>query len=234
MFRPISAAARGPVVARLNGPARPLLLVFKIKSSGLAFQAFWVEADKKTRLPALGHGAHSNGNGHVSSGERAKLIGLAAYARKAHFQYNQDTGVYLMESLVEIPNFLKVTLPLWKRVFSIELDDKTANLLKGTRSIEIEAVAERATGDAGLNLRWIFRAGERMLTDGEVSALLRRGGQPVILPNLGIVALSAEKWESYSSWRRNIEETQEGGAALLQYLVFSLFNDARLNGHLLV
>jgi superfamily II DNA or RNA helicase len=217
-------------VSRLNGPSRPLVLVFKIRSSGLAFQAYWVEPDKKTRNPALGPDtrAASNGNGHVSSGERAKLIGLAAYARKAHFQYNQDTGAYLMESLVEIPNFLKVTLPLWKRVFSIELDDKAANLLKGTRSIEIEAVAERASGDAGLNLRWIFRAGERMLTDGEVSALLKRGGQPVILPNLGIVALSAEKWESYSSWRRNIEETQEGGGALLQYLVFSLFNDARL------
>ena len=67
-----------------------------------------------------------------------------------------------------------------------------------------------------------------MLTDSEVSALVKRGGQPVILPNSGIVALSAEKWESFSSWRRNIEETQEGGAALLQYLIFSLFNDARL------
>jgi superfamily II DNA or RNA helicase len=226
--------ARPAPESRLNGPSRPLLLVFKIRSSGLAFQAFWIQADKKSRHPALGPDAHAgangngNGNGHVSSGERAKLIGLAAYARKAHFQYNQDTGAYLMESLVEIPNFLKVTLPLWKRVFSVELDDKAANLLKGTRSVEIEAVAERASGDAGLNLRWIFRAGERMLTDSEVSALLKRGGQPVILPNLGIVALSAEKWESYSSWRRNIEETQEGGGALLQYLVFSLFNDARL------
>jgi superfamily II DNA or RNA helicase len=224
--------ARGPAVPRLNGPSRPLLLVFKIKSSGLSFQAYWVASDRKTRHPALGPGVHSgsngNGNGHVSSGERAKLIGLAAYARKAHFQYSQDSGAYLMESLVEIPNFLKVTLPLWKRVFAIELDDKTANLLKGTRAVEIEAVAERAVGDAGLNLRWIFRAGERMLTDSEVSVLLRRGGQPVILPNLGIVALSSEKWESYSSWRKNIEETQEGGAALLQYLVFSLFNDSRL------
>jgi len=222
-------AAAAPV-PRLNGPSRPLMLVFKIKSSGLSFQACWVDSDKKTRHPALGPDAHAgtNGNGHVSSGERAKLIGLAAYARKAHFQYNQETGAYLMESLVEIPNFLKVTLPLWKRVFSIELDDKTANLLKGTRSIEIEAVAERAQGDAGLNLRWIFRTGERMLTDSEVSALVKRGGQPVILPNLGIVALSAEKWESFSSWRRNIEETQEGGAAQLQYMIFSLFNDARL------
>ena len=216
--------------SRLNGPSRPLLLVFKIKSSGLSFQAFWVQPDRKTRQPALGPDAHagSNGNGHVSSGERAKLIGLAAYARKAHFQYNQDTGAYLMESLVEIPNFLKVTLPLWKRVFSVELDDKAANLLKGTRAVEIEAVAERAAGEAGLNLRWIFRAGERMLTDSEVSSLLKRGGQPVILPSLGIVAMSAEKWESFSSWRRNIEETQGAGGSLLQYLVFSLFNDARL------
>jgi len=224
------AAARPSPVARLIGPSRPLLLVFKIKSSGLAFQAFWIEPDKRTRHQALGADAHagSNGNGHVSSGERAKLIGLAAYARKAHFQYNQETGVYLMESLVEIPNFLKITLPLWKRVFAIELDERTANLLKGTRSIEIEAVADRATSDAGLNLRWIFRAGERMLTDTEVSALLKRGGQPVILPNLGIVALSAERWESYTSWRKNIEETQVGGASQLQYLVFSLFNDARL------
>jgi len=225
------AAAAGPrrePVARLNGPSRPLALVFRIKSSGLAFQASWIEADRKTHTPALGPDAHAGANGHVSSGERAKLIGLAAYARKAHFHYNQDTGAYLMESLVEIPNFLKVTLPLWKRVFVIELDDKTANLLKGTRAVEIEAVAERASGEAGLNLRWIFRAGERMLTDAEVSALLKRGGQPVILPNLGIVALSSEKWDSYSSWRRNLEETQQGGAALLQYLVFSLFSDARL------
>jgi SNF2 family DNA or RNA helicase len=221
-------APRSAPVARLNGPSRPLMLVFKIKTSGLAFQAFWIEADRKTRHSALGPEAHVDGNGHVSTGERAKLIGLAAYARKAHFQYSQETGVYLMESLVEIPNFLKVTLPLWKRVFAIELDEKTANLLKGTRSIEIEAVAERASDDAGLNLRWIFRAGERMLTDSEVSSLLKRGGQPVILPNLGIVALSPEKWESYTSWRRNIAETKEGGGALLQYLVFSLFNDARL------
>ena len=222
-------------VSRLNGPSRPLLLSFKTKSSGLTFQAFWVESDKKTRNPALGPDAHANGNGHVSSGERAKLIGLAAYARKAHFHYSQDTGVYLMESLVEIPTFLKTTLPLWRRVFAVELDDRAANLLKGTRSVEIEAVAERSPPGlgsregGGLNLRWIFRAGERMLTDAEVSALLKRGGQPVILPNLGIVALPAERWESFSTWQRNIEETQSGATgAVAPYLVFSLFNDARL------
>ena len=49
--------------------------------------------------------------------------------------------------------------------------------------IEIEAVAERVASagggpeHAGLNLRWIFRSGERLLTDAEVKSLLKRGGQ---------------------------------------------------------
>ena len=223
-----------------NGGSRTLLLVFKTKTSGLSFQAMWLEPDQKTKHPALGPDAHANGNGHVSSSERAKLIGLAAYARKAHFQYNQETGVYIMESLVEIPNFLKTVLPAWKKLFAVELDEKSANLLKGTRMVEIEAVAERAAPGSGsrngngtaLNLRWIFRAGERMLTDSEVSSLLKRGGQPVILPNLGIVALTPERWESFSAWQKNVSETQgpsavEGGP-LSPYLIFSLFNDARL------
>src|SRR5688572_21435599 len=151
-----------------SGVSRTLVLVFKTKTAGLTFQATWLDADKKTKHPALGPEAHANGN-TVTSGERAKLIGLAAYARKAHFHYSQETGVYTMESLVEIPNFLKTVLPAWKKLFAIELDDKSANLLKGTRMVEIEAVAEKSPARAGsaandvaaLNLRWIFRAGER-------------------------------------------------------------------------
>ncbi len=238
--KPAGMAASGSAAAPATpGVSRPLLLVFKTKTAGLTFQAYWAEPDGETRHPALGTAAHANGNGHVTSGERAKLIGLAAYARKAHFHYHQDTGLYVLESLVEIPNFLKTTLPAWRRMFTVELDEKAANLLKGTRIIEIEAVAERGTGangggdSAGLNLRWIFRAGERMLTDGEVKSLLKRGGQPVILPNLGIVALPADKWESFHAWQKNIEETQGGDGRtgtrrLHPYLIFSLFNDARL------
>ncbi|MEO6243929.1 MAG: DEAD/DEAH box helicase [Opitutaceae bacterium] len=234
-----AAAGHGNGTTPPKSVTRGLVLVFKTKTAGLTFQAAWLDADKKTKHPALGPDAHANGNGHVSSTERAKLIGLAAYARKAHFQYHQETGVYLMESLVEIPNFLKTVLPAWKRLFTVELDEKSLNLLKGTRLVEIEAVAEGAPAGVGggsehtaLNLRWIFRAGERMLTDSEVNALLKRGGQPVILPNLGIVALPADKWASFSTWQKNVEETQgvddARSAVLSPYLVFSLFNDARL------
>ena len=229
--------------ANASGLTRILLLVFRTKTAGLTFQAHWLDHDARTRHPALGAAAHANGNGHVSSGERAKLIGLAAYARKAHFHYNQNTGAYVMESLVEIPNFLRTVLPTWRRLFLVELDDRAGHLLKGTRIVEIEAVAERsrpgsaptalAAGgggqgqDEGLNLRWIFRAGERLLTDTEVNALLKRGGAPVILPNLGIVALDAARWQSFTTWQENVTETH-GEGALSPYLVFSLFNDARL------
>ncbi len=235
------AQSKGDGTHSANGAPttnRTLVLVFKTKSAGLTFQAVWVEADRKPRVPALGPDAHAGGNGHVSSAERAKLIGLAAYARKAHFHYQQDSGIYLLESLVEIPNFLRTVLPAWKRLFTLELDDKSANLLKGTRTVEIEAVAERTpagnggTEHVGLNLRWIFRAGERLLTDSEVNALLKRGGQPVIVPSLGIVSLPQDKWDSFSAWQSNVAETQpagpNGSTELSPYLIFSLFNDARL------
>jgi superfamily II DNA or RNA helicase len=221
-----------PSAALNNGPVRMLVLIFKTKTSGLTFHACWQEDDEKTRHPALGRVAHPGGNGHVSSAERAKLIGLAAYARKAHFQYDQDSGVYTVESLVEIPNFLKVVLPAWRRLFAVELDEKAANLLKGTRVIEIEAVAERrsgpdGSGNAGLNLRWIFRAGERLLTDSEIHTLTKRGGAPTILPSIGIVALSPERFETFRAWQQNVAETH-GDGPLSPYLVFSLFSDARL------
>lgn len=213
-----------------GGPARPLVLSFVTRVEGLTFQASWRNTDK-SRTPAHGPAAHSNGNGHVTSSERAKLIGLAAYARKAHFAYQAETGIYTLGSVVEIPNFLKVTLPAWKRLFAVELDEASLRLLKGPLSIEIEAVAERRGGrgsSAGsLDLRWIFRAGERLLTDEEVAIVTRSGSNPMILPSLGIVALPVEKLASVNAWQRNVAETHADGA-LSPYLIFSLFNDTRL------
>ncbi|MFT3782242.1 MAG: DEAD/DEAH box helicase [Nibricoccus sp.] len=217
---PANAGAAG--AARLA--TRTLVLVFQTKAEGLQFQAFWQEG--KTRTAALGQASHAPGAAHVNSSERAKLIGLAAYARKAHFNYNQTTGLYLMESVVEIPNFLKVTLPAWKRLFAVELDDLAANLLKGPRTLEIEAVAQTRRNGQGLDLRWIFKAGERMLTDEEVDLLVKRGTSPVILPTVGIVALPADRIESLKAWQKNVAETHADGS-LSPYLIFSLFNDAR-------
>lgn len=225
----LSAPTRPPGSVN-GGPARPLVLVFQTRPEGLIFQAYWLNGDK-TRTPAHGSATRASGPGYFTSSERAKLIGLAAYARKAHFTYNAGNADYTLSSVVEIPNFLKVTLPAWKRLFGVELDEASTRLLQGPLSIEIEAVAERRVGKGpgagSLDLRWVFRAGERLLTDEEVAAVTRGGTSPMILPSLGIVTVPTDKLASVSAWQKNIADFQTEGA-ISPYLIFSLFNDSKL------
>jgi SNF2 family DNA or RNA helicase len=203
-----------------NGePARDLLLSFTATTEGLIFLAYWKQG--RNRVPALG-----NTTVHPSAAERARLIALASYARKARFRYGQTTHAYAMESLADIPGFLRDVLPHWKKQFAIELDGRVETLKHGARTIEVEAVADKRNG-SGLNLRWIFRAGEKMLTDEQAAVLLKHGRTPVLMPDLGILTMAPEKWESFNQWRRSLEETQADGA-LAPYLVFSLFNDNRI------
>ena len=205
--------------ATSDQPARELLLSFTTTADGLVFLAYWKSG--RSRIPALGNSANP-----PTAAERAKLIALATYARKAHFRYNQTTHAYALDALADIPGFLRDLLPHWKKQFALELDVKVANLKQGARAIEIEAVADRRNG-SGLNLRWIFRAGEKMLTEEQAAALLKHGRTPMLLPDLGIVTMTPEKWESFHQWRRNLEETLTDGS-IPPYLIFSLFNDSRI------
>jgi len=217
------AAVGGPGAAAKpdSAPARDLLLSFTASTEGLMFLAFWKSG--RNRIPALGNTVH-----HPTATERAKLIALATYARKAHFRYNQTTHAYAMDALADIPGFIRDVLPHWKKQFAIELDAKVDNIKQGTRAIEIEAVASKRPGsDGGLDLRWIFRAGEKLLTDEQAAALLKNGRTPMLLPDLGIVTMTPEKWESYQQWKKNLEETQVDGQ-IPPYLVFSLFTDQRI------
>ncbi|MGY8719003.1 MAG: DEAD/DEAH box helicase, partial [Verrucomicrobiia bacterium] len=199
---PLDLAARRnrrPTPLSARGATRKLVLIFKTRVTGLSFKAYWQNRAKK-RIPALGEVAHADGNGHVTSSERAKLIGLAAYARKAHFQFSNKTGVYLMTNVAEIPTFLKGTMTGWRRLFTIELDNNVGNLIKDSKKIHVEAVAGRKMSGEGsgrdggsLDLRWVFKAGEQLLTDQEVRSLLKRGKSPTILPSVGIVELPPEQ-----------------------------------------
>lgn len=229
--RPAPVSRRTPAGAAARAASRTLMLVFTTTAEGLAFQANWINSDKK-RVPALGQAAQAAGQAHatVSSSERAKLIGLAAYARKAHFTYNQVTGLYLLGSVVEIPNFLRTTLPAWKKLFAVELDAQSGKLLQGTKEISVEAVATTRKGKAdgqGLDLRWIFKAGERLLTDEEVSLLTRKATSTMIIPDIGIVSLPVERLASISAWHRTAAEAR-GGGELSPYLIFSLYSDNRV------
>jgi len=214
------AGGHVPVGApKSDAPPRDLLLSFTTNADGLVFLAYWKQG--RSRIPALGNSANP-----PTATERAKLIALATYARKAHFRYNQATHAYALDALGDIPGFLRDFLPHWKKQFAIELDVKVDNIKQGARAIEIEAVADRR-GDGGLNLRWIFRAGEKLLTDEQAAALLKHGRSPMLLPDLGIVTLTPEKLEGYNQWKRNLEDSSAAGE-VPPYLIFSLFNDHRI------
>jgi len=212
-------SAEGANDAKADQPARDLLLSFTTTGDGLVFLAYWKSG--RSRIPALGNTAN-----HPSATERAKLIALATYARKAHFRYNQTTHAYALDALSDIPGFLRDLLPHWKKHFGVEIDVKVGNLQQGARVIEIEAVADKHNG-SGLNLRWIFRAGEKLLTAEQAAALLKHGRTPMLLPDLGIVTMAPEKWDGYNQWRRSLEETLSNGV-IPPYLIFSLFNDHRI------
>ena len=229
---PSGAAASAASSAALAKGSRTLLLAFVTTEEGLGFSSWWLAADK-SRVPALGPASREPGLPSVGSGERAKLIGLASYARKAHFVYRQETGVYLMGSVAEIPNFLRSTLPAWKKIFGIDLDPASTLLLKGPQDVTIEAVAattRRGAKGAGLesalDLRWIFKAGERLLSEAEVKTLTAKNTTPVILPSVGIVTLPVEKLAVVRAWEKGAAETH-GDGAMSPYLIFSLFSDAR-------
>jgi len=213
------SAPEGHHDTKSDQPARDLLLSFTTTTDGLVFLAYWKSG--RSRIPALG-----NTTNHPSATERAKLIALATYARKAHFRYNQTTHAYALDAVADIPGFLRDLLPHWKKHFAVEIDVKAGNLQQGARVIEIEAVADTHNG-SGLNLRWIFRAGEKLLTAEQAAALLKHGRTPMLLPDLGIVTMAPEKWESFNQWRRNLEETLVNGV-IPPYLIFSLFNDNRI------
>jgi len=228
-----SGARSTPAGAVAREASRTLILVFTTTIEGLTFQANWINPGKK-RVPALGLASQVAGNCHatVSSSERAKLIGLAAYARKAHFAYSQQSGLYLLASVVEIPNFLRTTLLAWKKVFSVELDAQSGMLLNGVNEISVEAVATTRKGKGkadglGLDLRWIFKAGERLLTDEEVSLLTRKATSTMIIPDIGIVSLPVERLASISAWHRAAAESRTHGE-LSPYLIFSLYSDNRV------
>ncbi|HLP01571.1 MAG TPA: SNF2-related protein [Opitutaceae bacterium] len=221
---PAEPAATTPAKTKPAGAetAREFVLHFRPVEKGLACEAYWVEAGGQ-RVPAFGAG--SANTLQLSSADRTKAIGLATYARKAHFHFHPESHAYVLELVREIPDFLRNVLPQWRKHFTVEVDPTVKDLQDGPRGIEIEAQAVRSRGSAGIDLRWVFRAGERLLTPAEVEEVTRHVGQQVLLPGVGIVALAAEKWDGVQSWKRMTADLH--GDTIPPYLVFSLFNEAR-------
>ena len=227
---------------------RDLLLRLSVTSGGLICEPWWSEGGKArhrahqpaakpangaSTVPLSGKTAVAGGsNGHASgtaapapsAAERMKLISLTALARKSHFRFHPELGAYMLEQVAEIPHFLKGTLPVWAKSFKIEQDPSVTKLAAGVQTIRIEARVRRGAGNA-IDLEWIFRTGEQLISAAQVRAITDAHGGPVVLPDVGLVALAPDSLRSLRQWTDATATFKQG--KIPAYLLFSLFNDRR-------
>jgi len=203
-------------------PGRTLSLRFSVSAQGLFFGAFWKEPDGSC-VQALMHGT----NGNLSPAEREKLIRLASLARKGHFHFSQETQQYLLDDYTRIQVFLKQELAGWRKYFQVELDSAVERLTAGVRAVEVEGRA-RSRGNGDLNLEWIFRTGQVLLSESDVAALLRKDhAGPVLLPEIGFVELNRERKQAVAEWKQRLQ-AGKSEEAVPRYLLMSLFAEERV------
>ena len=242
----VTSTPTGRTAAAVAKVRRDLLLKLAVSSMGLLCEPWWSENGKARHRAHQPTGKSANGtstvplsgkttmgasvqtNGHASptptAAERMKLISLTALARKSHFRFHPELGAYLLEQVAEIPHFLKGTLPTWAKSFKIEQDASVAKLAAGVQTVRIEARVRRGAGNA-IDLEWIFRTGEQMINSTQIKTITEAHGGPVILPDVGLVALAPESIKSLRQWTDATATFKAG--RIPAYLLFSLFNDRR-------
>ncbi len=206
-------------IRQTQRPARPLCLRFDAPRRDLLFQAFWRESTGERQALLNGNGA----NGSLIDTEREKLIRLASLARKAQFVFDKEANTYFLRELARVPSFLSQDLPAWKRYFDVELSPLAGKMLEGVRPVEVSVEAREGSNghtDSSLDLKWIFKSGERLLGETEATRLVKGEG-PVFLPDVGLVELSRETLATVKAWRNG----GNGAADRLheRYMLFSLF-----------
>jgi superfamily II DNA or RNA helicase len=217
-----------PFSNRVNGVRQPeapesirtMILVLSVTDTGLVCDPYW-EDRKGVRQKAFGSNG-INGAGPTRA-ERGEVISLTAQARKAHFHFDCDLRAYLLNEISDIPHFVGHVLPNWKNRFRIEQDVSVDLLKGGVRLVEIEARARGRSPEAGLNLEWVFRVGERLLSSNQVEAL---SSGTIVIPEIGMVSMEAAKLEIVGNWKKSLKALNF--KQLPPYLLFSLFGDRNL------
>ncbi|MBC2604618.1 DEAD/DEAH box helicase [Pelagicoccus albus] len=208
----------GSPFAGQDAVVRKLHLVLDTHFKGLICEAYWLSEDG-TRVSALSKedGAPRANN----SEERGRLIMLAARARKSHFSYSPEFGGYLLENLREIVYFIQSVWPTWKSRFSTEERENVKHIQAGVVEIKLKPKASKSVA-GGLDIKWIFDSGSKILDAGLADELLARGEEPMLVPELGVVKLSEESQRALSAWKE-VEPDENGSGQL--YQLFSLFGE---------
>lgn len=206
--------------------SRPLVLTFSGSEEGLGFGACWSNNDG-VQEPALTFG-ESEGT-PLTEDESESLIRLTMMARKAGFTLDRESRSFLMEDIGRFIPFLSHVLPKWKSFFTVIRDTEVKRLMQGIQSVEMDGlVSEIVEGEEeSYAIEWKYQTGGRSLNDVETAQLTKRMGQPVFLPNRGIVQLTDSQVNLLGRWKEFEKEAKH--KRVERYMILSLFGESGYN-----
>lgn len=224
--QPAEEKAPEPAEPEPPKPTEPPRMKLRLTASaqGLRMCGFWIERKKETPAFApAGKGDSTPPDPH----KREILIRLTGKAKHAGFTFRPVKGDFLMKDPLSITSFVRNLLPQWKNKFAVDADPHIQIFGEGVRKVNIRAVAKEMPGRSGVGVDWSAWIGKEALARAHATALLRRPGQILISPQLGLLRIDSNQSADLSDWRRH--GGQDGSdAPIPYYMLFSLFQSETL------
>ena len=198
---------------------RPLVLTFNGSEDGLGFDACWLNPDGSKHSVIGGDGGRE-----LTEIESESLIRLTTMARKAGFALDKGSKRYLMSDIGRFIPFLGHVLPKWKSHFTIVRETEVKRLMQGIQQVEMDAhVSEKDQDERSFDIQWSYQTAGRPLTEEESQRLTKKMGQPVYLPNRGIVQLTDSQVNLLDRWQGFKKESET--RKVEKYMILSLFGE---------
>lgn len=211
-----------------------LRLNFKTTRQGLLIQPLWIITEPAaSEIPVFE--SKSKQTEHpldLTSADRQAVIHLLSQCRKSGFQFLKTQGNFLLSDPSHLLEFLKKTVPTWKKYYEIQLDDDLKTVLKqGIREPKIFSKATTTATAHNLSPTQIsiqlgFELAGTPFNPSETKHILKHSNELFLLPGHGLIHVSNQK-------RQHLSELQESlyyQPTLAPYRLLSLFwNEPKLN-----
>lgn len=198
-----------PVIKRKK-EGRRLVARVMATEDGLQLETGWQAADQIT----WGQFARRE----LTSWEREQLIGHTARVLHSGFRPYQREGLYRLQELTAVEQFLQRSSGVWRKRFGLLLGKDVLAWQRGLVNVQPEVQVVGSGGQARYRIE--FNIGGKLL-DGDIrERLWRHPGHVQFVPGRGIYRVAPAALETLHEWRTLLPESGEG--VLPRYLLFAL------------
>ena len=194
--------------AGTEGGRRPLVLVFSGDEDGLCFHSYWLNPDGSRDVALVVGNAERL---RLKEERSEQLIGSPRLPGCGVVRIGAWPFKFRYRRFVP---FLS-RLPKWKE-HSHSARSEVKRLMQGIQGVRMEAIVEERMDEdpdgsesTRYEIDWKFHAGGAVLNPHEAAMLTRKPGQPVFIPQRGIVQLTASQIsliDRLAEFRREVQK----------------------------